>query len=328
MIQIEILVARLTKCFLAMKKQLLFAVSMLLLLANGVKAQTYCSAGPSSTADSEITGVGLVGDNYSISNYSTSCGTSGVQNFTLTDSADVSQGTSYVISVTMGTCGGTYSGAIAAWIDFNGDGDFTDSGEQLGSYAGSPTTTQQFSFTVPSTASLGQTRLRVMQQEGGSTTSIAPCNTYSWGAVEDYRINITNTPPACGVPANLSAVATGQTWAALDWDAVSGANYHLIEYDTAGFTPGTGDTMWVYADTAYITGLMSSTAYDFYLTTICSSTDSSITVSSLNTYTQCAAYVTPYTENFDNGPSGSYTNASMPNCWAYNSSTTYPYWYV
>src|SRR5210317_771511 len=126
----------------------------------------------------------------------------------------------------------------------------------------------------------------------------------------------------------IFAVSTGTTTAALGWDGASSYSYHLIEYDTAGFTPGTGDTMWVYADTAYITGLMSSTAYDFYLTTICSSTDSSITVSSLNTYTQCAADVTPYTENFDNGPSGSYTYASMPNCWAYNSSTTYPYWYV
>jgi hypothetical protein len=136
-----------------------------------------------------------------------------------------------------------------------------------------------------------------------------------------------NTLSTCAMPTNF-AVSTGTTTAALGWDGASSYSYHLIEYDTAGFTPGTGDTMWVYADTAYITGLMSSTAYDFYLTTICSSTDSSITVSSLNTYTQCAAYVTPYTENFDNGPSGSYTNASMPNCWAYNSSTTYPYWYV
>jgi hypothetical protein len=136
-----------------------------------------------------------------------------------------------------------------------------------------------------------------------------------------------NTLSTCAMPTNFS-VTTGTTDAALSWDGASSYSYHLIEYDTAGFTPGTGDTMWVYADTAYISNLMSSIAYDFYLTTICSSTDSSITVSSMNTYTQCAAYVTPYTENFDNGPSGSYTNASMPNCWEYNSSTTYPYWYV
>jgi len=302
--------------FLAMKKQLLFAALSLLLFTGNVNAQTYCTAGPSSTADSEITGVGLVGDNYTISSYSTSCGTTGVQDFTSTDSADVSQGTSYVLNVTMGTCGGSYSGAIAAWIDFNGDGDFTDSGEQLGSYAGSPTTTQQFSFTVPSTATLGQTRLRVMQQESGSTFGIAPCNTFTWGAVEDYRINITNTAPSCGVPSNFSAVATGQTWAGLDWDAVSGANYYIVEYDTTGFTTGTGDTMWVYSDTAYVTGLAANTAYDFYVKAVCSA-GASNSANVTGVYTQCAAYATPFFEDFDAGSTGSSTNPNLPNCWAY-----------
>ena len=39
---------------------------------------------------------------------------------------------SYALDVTMGTCGGSYAGALSAWIDFNGDGDFDDAGEQLG----------------------------------------------------------------------------------------------------------------------------------------------------------------------------------------------------
>jgi parallel beta-helix repeat protein len=310
-----------------MKKQLLtLALALISGFGMSLQAQTYCSAGPSSTADSEITGVALVGDNYSISKSSSSCGTAGVQNFTATDSADVSQGTSYVISVTMGTCGGSYAGAIAAWIDFNGDGDFVDAGEKLGSYGGSPTSTQQFSFTVPSTATLGQTRLRVMQQEGGNAGLISPCNTFTWGAVEDYRINITNTPPACGTPANL-VVTTGVTTAELGWDAVSSALYYIVEYDTAGFTVGTGDTAWVYSDTASLTGLMASTSYDFYVKSVCS-TASSNSISQMGVYTQCAAFVTPYTENFDGGASGSYTNASMPQCWGYTSTTTYPYWYV
>ena len=279
-----------------MKKQLLtFILVLSSSLGMVVQAQTYCSAGPSSTADSEITGVALVGDNYSISRSSSSCGTTGVQDFTTTDSADVSQGTSYVLSVTMGTCSGSYSGAIAAWIDFNDDGDFTDSGEQLGSYGGTPTSTQQFSFTVPTTATLGQARMRVMQQESASSTSIASCNTFSWGAVEDYTIRITNTAPACSTPANLSAVSTGTTWAGLDWDAVTGANYYIVEYDTSGFTVGLGDTMWVYSDTAYVTGLLSSTAYDFYVKSVCS-TGSSNSTSTLGVLTQCAAFSTPYSE--------------------------------
>jgi hypothetical protein len=308
-----------------MKKFLLIAFAVLTTIT--LTAQSYCVAGPTSTFDSELTGVRLIGDTDSISNYSTACGTAGVQNFTSL-SADLSQGAQYTVEVTMGSCGGSYSGAIAVWIDFNDDGDFVDAGELVGSYAGSPTTTQSFTINVPATATMGTTRMRVMQQEGGTTSTIAPCNTFNWGAVEDYGIVITNlNSPSCATPSNLM-VSTGTTDAALSWDVVGSYNHFVVEYDTAGFTVGTGDTMWVYSDTAYISGLMASSAYDFHVTTVCGSTSSN-KASMLNVYTLCASYATPFTETFDNGPSGSYTNASMPNCWEYNGGgTIYPYWYV
>ena len=165
-----------------------------------------------------------------------------------------------------------------------------------------------------------------IKDAAGTTLYTSPTGSVMTAGATQYYVYC-NTASSCAMPTNL-AVSTGTNSAALSWDGASSYSYHLVEYDTTGFTPGTGDTAWVYADTAYLTGLMASKSYDFYVTTICSSTDSSITVSSLNVFTQCAALVTPYTENFDNGPSGSYTNSSMPNCWAYNSSTTYPYWYV
>jgi hypothetical protein len=316
-----------------MKKQLLtLAFVLVSSFAMTMQAQSYCAAGPSSTYDSEITGVVLNGDTDTISRISTACGSSGVQNFTSTDSADVSQGGQYSISVTMGTCGGSYSGAVSAWIDFNNDGDFTDAGEQLGVYAGSPTQTLTWSFIVPCNANLGYTRLRVMQQEGGSSSSIAPCNTFTWGAVEDYSIVITNlNSPSCFAASDVS-VTTTTTTAGLSWGTCGTYDHFVVEYDTTGFTPGTGDTVWVYADTAYLTGLASSTAYDFYVTTVCTSS-SAPTTSVTGVYTLCAAIATPWSENFDNGASGSYTNPSLPNCWEfYNGGTTssywYPYWYV
>jgi len=64
---------------------------------------------------------------------------SGVQDFTLAYSADISLGANYSIDIEMGTCGGNYSGTIVAWIDFNADGDFDDLDEQLGTYDGMPT---------------------------------------------------------------------------------------------------------------------------------------------------------------------------------------------
>ncbi|MCH1534084.1 MAG: hypothetical protein L7S65_03900, partial [Schleiferiaceae bacterium] len=126
-----------------------------------------------------------------------------------------------------------------------------------------------------------------------------------------------NSLASCISPTNLS-VTTGAYDAAVSWDAGASAYaYHLVEYDTAGFTPGTGDTMWVYSDTAFITGLDPATSYDFFVTTLCSVTDSSAAAASLAQFTQCAAIATPWTDNLDAGSSGGSTNPSLPQCWEY-----------
>ena len=139
-----------------------------------------------------------------------------------------------------------------------------------------------------------------------------------------------NSLASCIAPTNLS-VTTGATDAALSFDGTSSYAYHLVEYDTAGFAPGTGDTMWVYADTAYITGLMPATSYDFYVTTLCSASDSSAATASLGQFTQCATLATPYSENFDASTTGSAFNPSLPQCWDFYTNTTssfyYPYVY-
>ena len=168
-----------------MKKLVLTVFGILIPWMGSLSAQTYCAAGPSSTADSEITGVVLNGTGSSISQLSSACGSAGVQDFTATDIADLQINTSYSLDVTMGTCGGSYAGALAAWIDWNSDGDFDDAGEEIGIITGTPTTVQTWNFTVPANASLGITRMRVMQREGGSLTNTTPCATFLWGAVED-----------------------------------------------------------------------------------------------------------------------------------------------
>jgi hypothetical protein len=71
----------------------------------------YCSGGPTSTLDSEITNVILNGENFSISNLQTCPGAAGIQDFTATDSADVSRSTTYTVDITFGTCGGQFLAA-------------------------------------------------------------------------------------------------------------------------------------------------------------------------------------------------------------------------
>ena len=113
-----------------------------------------------------------------------SSGASGYTNFTsvvfnMTRSASVS------ITLTPGFASSTYTEYWKVWIDYNKDGDFADTGENV--YSGSGTAAKTGSFTVPSTASTGSTRIRVSMKYSSAPTY---CGTFSYGEVEDYTANI------------------------------------------------------------------------------------------------------------------------------------------
>jgi hypothetical protein len=78
------------------------------------------------------------------------------------------------------------------WIDYNGDGDFMDVGEQVISrqvvFTQGIFLDNESNFIVPTTARLGNTRLRVAMKVGGYPE---PCETFDRGEVEDYTVNIT-----------------------------------------------------------------------------------------------------------------------------------------
>jgi len=144
----------------------------------------YCAGGPTSTFDSNVTLVTLNGIVQNISHVGCP-GVVGLQDLTY-KVADVTPGGTYTVTVTWGTCGGTYSGAGTVWIDWN-DNEVYEAGEVIGTWVGSPTSTQNYTFTVPGTAVLGNTRMRVMQRESGSLP-LDPCGTYTWGSNMDFGI--------------------------------------------------------------------------------------------------------------------------------------------
>jgi Zn-dependent metalloprotease/plastocyanin len=119
-----------------------------------------------------------------VANLDNSSGASKYSNFTSL-SATLTRGVS--ASVTLNT---TYSGTIYTeywriWVDYNKDGDFVDTGEQVFSKYGRTSVTG--SFTPPTSALTGATRMRVSMRYGGYPTS---CLTFSYGEVEDYTANI------------------------------------------------------------------------------------------------------------------------------------------
>jgi hypothetical protein len=75
----------------------------------------------------------------------------------------------------------------AAWIDFNQNGSFDDTGEQIMTMNSTSTGTLSATFRVPAAAKLGKVRMRVSMKWGSSQYS---CETFPYGEVEDYFVNI------------------------------------------------------------------------------------------------------------------------------------------
>lgn len=143
-------------------------------------AVTYCASTSNSTTDEKIARVVLG----TINNPST--GTAGYENFTAL-STNLTRGTANTITITPSWTSTVYSEGYAVWIDYNKNGLFTDAGELVYSKATSTATTASGSFTVPTTATVGTTRMRVSMKYNGIPTS---CETLSYGQVEDYSVNI------------------------------------------------------------------------------------------------------------------------------------------
>ncbi|MCS6916690.1 MAG: MopE-related protein, partial [Chitinophagales bacterium] len=103
-----------------------------------------------------------------------------------TTTTTLEQGCTYTLNVQVGTY--AYND-VAAWIDFNQDGVLSAS-EKIGEVYNIPASAvASFTFTVPVSATLGVTRLRIREADQG-TTSLDPCVTYTWGETEDYDVTI------------------------------------------------------------------------------------------------------------------------------------------
>ncbi len=142
---------------------------------------TYCASAATNTNDERIQRVQLG----TINNPST--GTAGYENFTAI-STNVVRGSSNTITITPLWTGTVYAEGYAVYIDYNQNGVFTDAGETVFTRAATTATPISGSFTIPATATLGSTRMRVKMNYNATPTS--SCGSYTYGQVEDYTVNI------------------------------------------------------------------------------------------------------------------------------------------
>jgi len=97
------------------------------------------------------------------------------------------------------------AGYIDAWIDYNADGDWADTGEQIFTSQAVAAGTNNLNFTVPCDAALGKTFARFRFSSGGGLTYTGLAVD---GEVEDYALEIFAPPAPLG---QLSAIPdTGQ----------------------------------------------------------------------------------------------------------------------
>lgn len=170
-----------------MKKTLLLA--LIATFTFNADAQYCMTGGPSTTADSNIESLSLIGASGAIS-YTGCPGVAGVEEY-FTQTAFLDAGSLYTVNIQFGTCGGNYSGNGEAWIDFNNDGLF-DPSESIGTWTGTPPTAlSSFNFFVPSGATTGQSRMRVVQAEN-SSLPMDPCGAFTWGSMTDFSVYIQN----------------------------------------------------------------------------------------------------------------------------------------
>ncbi|WP_462280855.1 C25 family cysteine peptidase, partial [Salinivirga cyanobacteriivorans] len=145
-------------------------------------------------------------------------------------------GATYDVSITLGTCGGTYTKGAAVFVDWNYDGDFDDEGETAFEVAAQDNDwTATGTITIPADAPAGQKFLRVIVQE--TSGDISPCGTFSWGGTEDYKIIlVAPNPPVADFEATPTETTAGMNVAFTDLTTNAPTSWDWT------ITPGTAGT--------------------------------------------------------------------------------------
>ncbi len=285
-------------------------------------APSYCASTFSNTTDDWITNVTF----NTINNTTGQEGAGSYGDYTA-QSTDIEQGTTVQLDVSFES--GTYTDYVRAWIDWNQDYNFdTDEAFDLGSGASATVSTN---ILVPATATLGSTRMRIIEQYNSYPEPCNPSSTY--GETEDYTVNITvaTSPVLLVVPASLDfgSIASGNTSAeqsyALSGNNLTGFPDNITVTAPAGFevslttAAGFGGSVLVpytsatlAATTIYVRfhPTASATVYDGTITNVGGGTKASAVVDVIGS-SPCEAFTATFSENFDG-----VTAPDLPICWS------------
>lgn len=229
----------------------------------------YCTANNSTNTTYYISGVTTAGGSANFSNTGTGFSATGYADYTGTYSVSQNAGLGFTITATHPSS--TYGYSV--WVDWNNDGDFTDSGETIitTSYLSSPAAVG--TVTIPAGTAAGNYRMRI--RNAYSSNPAPACGDHAYGETEDYRIVCLGPLPCSGNPSNIAVTVTSLSTATFNWTAAapapaSGYQYYLSTSLTAPLygTAATGSTA-AGVTTVNLTGLTSGATYHIWVRSNC-----------------------------------------------------------
>lgn len=146
---------------------------------------------------------------------------------------DLKINSSYTITLSAGTY--ATGNNISVWIDYNRNGEF-ELAEKLGNVTpGATPVTASISFTVPLTATIGKTRMRVREVYGQST--IDPCANYTYGETEDYDVNILGQEIPLSATCVTTSTCSGSATGSITVTAVGGSSPYQYSLNSGPYQP-------------------------------------------------------------------------------------------
>ena len=233
----------------------LYLLVALVFLSLNVSAQlTYCT--PSTTFGTSTDYIYYVSFS-TISNWTAGDGLTSGSIVYSTPNPSLARGSTYTLSVsTFGTVGGDDA---RVWIDYNQNGTFAATAERVmnATSGGSDSNAFTTSVTIPLTATLGVTTMRV-RCNWTSSTAPTPCGALTWGETEDYYVTIVD-PISTPVATNNGPLCSGNT---LNLDVTSPVGTYTYVWSGPGGYAATGSSVSITGVTTAQAGTYSVTATD------------------------------------------------------------------
>jgi hypothetical protein len=166
----------------------------------------------------------------------------GYGNFYNTHEVSQIHGQEVDFSAVFGNTGSTFGFRI--WVDWNQDGIFSadEVAYQSSSYLGSHSGT----FEVPTSALLGETRMRIVNHWLNSTGDVDPCSTtHTYGEFEDYKFTVLPMEDCDGTPEGGTVSVTPESGNGGSTYTVSASGYSIGYGMTYQWQSNTDDAGWV-----------------------------------------------------------------------------------